>query len=188
MATISRTGITAGGTISPTHITNIIDALDGTGVGITVVATGSFSGSLVGNATTATSASFATTASYVANASSFPYTGSAIISGSLRVTGSLNVSGPAIIVGTTTITGSVNIDQTAGGKATTLNGTISGNASLVLDLAEVGKSPGTGQFILPTYVPGSEPSAGTMYWNDAASRLYIYKATDPAGWVAVELN
>jgi hypothetical protein len=37
MATISRTGITAGGTISPTHITNIIDALDGTGVGITVV-------------------------------------------------------------------------------------------------------------------------------------------------------
>ena len=42
MATISRTGITAGGTISPTHITNIIDALDGTGIGITVVASGSF--------------------------------------------------------------------------------------------------------------------------------------------------
>ena len=94
MATISRTGITAGGTISPTHITNIIDALDGTGVGITVVATGSFTGSLVGNATTATtattasyvlqavSASFATTASYALNAaggSGFPYTGSAII-------------------------------------------------------------------------------------------------------------
>jgi len=58
MATISRTGITAGGTISPTHITNIIDALDGTGVGITVVATGSFSGSLVGNATTATTSSY----------------------------------------------------------------------------------------------------------------------------------
>jgi len=58
MATISRTGITAGGTISPTHITNIIDALDGIGVGITVVATGSFSGSLVGNATTATTSSY----------------------------------------------------------------------------------------------------------------------------------
>jgi hypothetical protein len=58
MATISRTGITAGGTISPTHITNIIDALDGTGVGITVVATGSFTGSLVGNATTATTSSY----------------------------------------------------------------------------------------------------------------------------------
>jgi len=52
MATISRTRITAGGVITPTHITNIIDALDGIGVGITVVATGSFSGSLVGNATT----------------------------------------------------------------------------------------------------------------------------------------
>jgi hypothetical protein len=85
MATISRTGITAGGTISPTHITNIIDALDGTGVGITVVATGSFSGSLVGNATTATSASYAPP--------TFPYTGSARITGSLAVTGSTSLSG-----------------------------------------------------------------------------------------------
>ena len=54
--------------------------------------TGSFSGSLVG---TATSASFATTASYALNAaaaSSFPYTGSARITGSLLVTGSFNVS------------------------------------------------------------------------------------------------
>jgi hypothetical protein len=30
MGTISRTGITGGGTIQPSHITNIIDALDGT--------------------------------------------------------------------------------------------------------------------------------------------------------------
>lgn len=58
MATISRIGISNGVVISPTHITNIIDALDGTGAGITVVATGSFSGSLIGNATTATTASY----------------------------------------------------------------------------------------------------------------------------------
>lgn len=93
MGTISRSGISGGGTIQATHITNIIDALDGTSTTTTVVATGSFSGSLVG---IATSASYATTASYALNAaaaSSFPYTGSAIISGSLKVTGSLNVSG-----------------------------------------------------------------------------------------------
>lgn len=223
MATISRTGIAGGGTISPAHITNIIDALDGTSITTTVVASGSFSGSLTGNATSATSASYATTASYVANASSFPfagsaiisgslivtgslnvtagitgslfgtasyattasyalnagsgasfpYTGSAIISGSLLVTGSLNVSGPARVVGATTVTGSVNIDQTAGGKASTLNGTINGNASLVLDLADIGKSPGTGQFILPTFVPGS-PVEGTIYWNPATRTLNVW--------------
>jgi hypothetical protein len=44
MATISRTGIAGGSTISPTHITNIIDALDGTSATVaTVVAKGSFS-------------------------------------------------------------------------------------------------------------------------------------------------
>jgi hypothetical protein len=48
MGTISRTGITGGSTIQPTHITNIIDALDGTSTTTTVVATGSFTGSLVG--------------------------------------------------------------------------------------------------------------------------------------------
>jgi hypothetical protein len=64
MATISRTGITDGGTIQPAHITNIIDALDGTSTTTTVVATGSFTGSLIGtltgNATTATTATNAT--------------------------------------------------------------------------------------------------------------------------------
>jgi hypothetical protein len=213
MATISRTGITAGGTISPTHITNIIDALDGTGVGITVVATGSFTGSLVGNATTATSASFALSASYAANVpstssyaltalsssyavtasyalnaggggSSFPYTGSAIISGSLRVTGSLNVSGPTTIAGTTTVTGSINIDQT-GGKTNTLNGTINGNAKLILDLSDVGKAPGTGQFTIPNQST-SAPVAGTMYWDDTHNILYIYSQTNTS-WASVSL-
>lgn len=91
MATISRTGISNGGTIQPSHITNIIDALDGTSASTTIVATGSFSGSLVGTA------SFATTASYALNAgggtgTGFPFTGSAQITGSMGITGSLNVT------------------------------------------------------------------------------------------------
>ena len=80
MATISRAGITGGGTIQPSHITNIIDALDGTSASTTIVATGSFSGSLVGTAsfaTTALSASYAgnvpVTASYALNAMSSSY-------------------------------------------------------------------------------------------------------------------
>jgi hypothetical protein len=69
MATISRSGIAASSTISATHITNIIDALDGVGV-TTIVATGSFSGSLKGNltgtASWASNATLATTANGVA--------------------------------------------------------------------------------------------------------------------------
>lgn len=49
MGTISRTGITNGNTIQPSHITGIIDALDGTSTTTTVKATGSFSGSFKGD-------------------------------------------------------------------------------------------------------------------------------------------
>ena len=59
MAVINKTGISNGATIQSEHITRVIDALSGVSTD-TIVATGSFSGSLVG---TATSASFATTAS-----------------------------------------------------------------------------------------------------------------------------
>lgn len=91
MAIINKTGITNGGTIQAEHVTRAIDALSG-GSADTVVATGSFSGSLTG---TATSASFATTASFALNAAAgigFPYTGSAQITGSLIVTGSVTVT------------------------------------------------------------------------------------------------
>jgi hypothetical protein len=93
MAIINKTGITSGGTIQAEHVTRAIDALSG-GSADTIVATGSFSGSLTG---IATSASFATTASFALNASDgagFPFTGSARITGSLAVTGPVNITGP----------------------------------------------------------------------------------------------
>jgi len=130
MATISRTGITAGGTISPTHITNIIDALDGTGIGITVVATGS-----------------------------------------------LNVSGSARVIGTTTLTGSINVNQT--NIAHTVNGTINGDASLILNLRDVGKTPASGSFVIPNFQPGV-PSEGTIYWDVATRTLNVYSVA--SGW------
>ena len=57
MATIDRSGIAASSIISATHITNIIDALDGSGSAVTIIATGSFSGSLTGIATKANTVS-----------------------------------------------------------------------------------------------------------------------------------
>ena len=111
MAIINKTGITNGATIQAEHITRAIDALSGVSTD-TIVATGSFSGSLVG---IATSASFATTASFAANASSFPFTGSARITGSLGVTGSLGLNGP-------------------------LSGSITGSSTLIMNLGTLGSS------------------------------------------------
>ena len=60
MATISRTGIVNGSALDASHITNIIDALDGTSATATIQATGSFTGSFKGSlngaATSATNA------------------------------------------------------------------------------------------------------------------------------------
>ena len=75
MATISRAGISQGGTIQPAHITNIIDALDGTSATTTIVATGSFVGTLNGTAsyaTTATSAQTVNTTTSALNYEFFP--------------------------------------------------------------------------------------------------------------------
>ena len=71
MGTISTSGIAPGSTISATHITNIIEALNGTSA-TTVVATGSFSGSLTGNLTG--TASWATKASTLVSAQNITMT------------------------------------------------------------------------------------------------------------------
>ena len=147
MATISRAGIVNGSVLDASQITNIIDALDGTGVGITVVATGSFSGSLAGTATTAsyvlqgvsasfasfattaTSATTATTASYVLQAvsASFAVSSSIAVSSSFATTASYvaNASsfpftGSAIISGSLRVTGSLDVSAgiTASGVST----------------------------------------------------------------------
>ncbi len=111
MAVINKTGITNGSTIQAEHITRAIDALSGVSTD-TIIATGSFSGSLTG---IATSASFATTASYAVNASSFPFTGSAGISGSLNIKGGTTLNGP-------------------------LSGSITGSSTLIMNLSTLGTS------------------------------------------------
>ena len=116
MGTISRTGITGGGTIQSTHVTNIIDALDGPSATTTVIATGSFSGSLVG-ALTGT-ASFATTALSASYAANVPLTASyalTALSSSYAVTASfaLNAGGGTGVgfpfTGSAQVTGSMGI-------------------------------------------------------------------------------
>ena len=69
MALLSKSGIGTGNTIQSSHITNIYDALNGSG-SYEIVATGSFSGSFAGSIT---SASFASTASFVTTAQTASY-------------------------------------------------------------------------------------------------------------------
>lgn len=69
MALINKTGIVDAGLIQAEHVTRAIDALSG-GSTDTIIATGSFSGSLDGTASFAVSSSFATTASFALNAGS----------------------------------------------------------------------------------------------------------------------
>jgi len=153
MGTISRTGITGGGTIQPAHVTNIIDALDGTSTTTTVIASGSFTGSLVGAltgtasfATSALSSSYALTASYAINGGSsgagFPYSGSAQITGSMGITGSLQV--------------------TAGVTASLL-----GSASYAISVGVVRTS--TAATFYPTFVDSSNATTGSEQLYSAAN-------------------
>ena len=209
MATISRTGISNGGVITPAHITNIIDALDGTGVGITVVATGSFTGSLVGNATTATtasyglqavSASFATSASYAVSSSrsltslssSFA-TSASYAPGSAATfpyTGTAKISGSLSITGSTSILGNVDI---SGSAATGISmysdkwdGRLTARSSMIVDLSILAKSGGAGRFVIPINEPAS-PTAGTMYWDETTATLFIYSELN-VGWASMTFN
>jgi hypothetical protein len=128
------------------------------------------------------SSSYAVTASYAENAggsgTGFPFTGSAIISGSLSITGSAVANVNAV-----SILGSVYVDNTVTGQ---LDGRIIGAGNLRLDLSELGKSSAAGFLKIPIYQP-TAPGAGSMYWDDVNSILYIYSATN-AGWYNIELN
>ena len=200
MAVINKTGITNGNTIQAEHITRAIDALSGVSTD-TIIASGSFTGSLTG---IATSASFATTASFALNAASgvtingntnnsiVTATGTAntlqgesnltfdgstlIVSGSTRITGSLVVSGSTAISAPSAM--AVNGTTRINGP---ISGSITGSNNLILNLSTIGAS---GNFILPTTAPTS-PTRGSVYWDFGNDRLYIHDGTN---WVSVLLT
>jgi hypothetical protein len=134
MATISRTGITGGGTIQPTHITNIIDALDGTSTTTTVVATGSFTGSLrgelTGTASFATLAQTANTASYVVTAQTASYV--------------VTAQTASYVLNAVSASYAANVPATASYALTALSSSYAVTASYALN----GGSGGSGIFVL----------------------------------------
>jgi len=120
-------GITISGSIG------IFNSITGSSI------TGSLTGSLLGTA------SFATTASYALAAQSFPYTGSAIISGSLGVTGSIS---QADNLGGLSITQEIISSSIPLGLNAVVTKTISGPASMFLDYQIIsGSNQRTGTII-----------------------------------------
>jgi hypothetical protein len=120
--TLSKTGITTGGTVEAYQVTQSIDALTGTAA-YDIVISGSLTitGSLNASASYAISSSRAITSSYALNSgNSFPYTGSATISGSLSVTGLTRINGNTIVTGSVIATTDVTASSLALNTALTV--------------------------------------------------------------------
>ena len=97
MATISKTGIQDGLTSKAAHLTRIIDALDGTAT-TEVVATGSFTGSFIGDGSALTgiggsSGIFLETGSYYATTNNLQITGSLVVTSNITASGNISSSG-----------------------------------------------------------------------------------------------
>lgn len=214
MATISRTGIAGGSTISPTHITNIIDALDGTSATTTVVASGSFSGSLTGHATSATTA---TTASYVLNAisSSFATIATSAINATTATTASyvlqavsssfattasyaLNAggggssfpfTGSAVISGSLVVTGSLNASSGVTAKIISTPHLIISASTATAGgnlLLDLGDIAKSGG-TGRFILPTQVPTApveGTIYWDPVGKTLEVWSDA-LAAWVTI---
>lgn len=174
MGTISRSGITGGGTIQAVHVTNIIDALDGTSTTTTVVATGSFSGSLVGALTgTASFATSALSASYAANV---PLTASYALnamSSSYALTASYAINGGSGGGGIFALTGSVysttnNLNITGSLRVTAgVTASLLGTASYAAEVAVVRTSDNATFY--STFVDSSNPTTGSEQLYTAAA-------------------
>ena len=132
MAVINKTGITNGTTIQAEHVTRAIDALSG-GSTDTVIASGSFSGSLTGNATTATSATNATNATNTAVTNTSTGTGPYYITFVESATG--NVAQRVDATGLTYNATTDTITATASYATTALSSSYAVTASFALNAA-----------------------------------------------------
>jgi len=88
----------------------------------------------------------------------------------ISLSGSLGVTGPLTITGSTTISGSqINlIGQLIGNLTTDKVG--------IVDLSGLIGGGFTGKLVLPSGAPTS-PTSGTVYWDEATGRLYVYRST-----------
>ena len=195
MAIINKTGITNGSTIEAEHITRAIDALSGVSTD-TIVATGSFSGSLKGDANLNTlnvdTIYFPNTPYTVAG-----YNGNNIIlnydddetntqinhfSGDATtqfLETSLTTTVPVIAPGAR-ISGSLNLTGSLDIRGP-LVGNITGSNTLIMNLGTLGSS---GNFLIPFTAPLT-PGRGSMYLDISGGYLYVHNGSQ---WLRTSLT
>ena len=67
-----------------------------------------------------------------------------------------------------------------------LQGNLESGGDTIVDLHNMGKSGGSGKFVVPVNVATS-PTAGALYWDDANGFLYIYQESTTS-WRRVALS
>ena len=88
----------------------------------------------------------------------------------ISLSGSLGVTGPLTVTGSTFISGSaISLTGQYLGKLST-------NKEGIIDLSGLEGGIYTGKLVLPSGAP-SQPSSGTIYWDEDAGRLYVYRST-----------
>jgi hypothetical protein len=159
MAIINKTGITNGGTIQAEHVTRAIDALSG-GSTDTIVATGSFSGSLTGEVLgSSTSTSTVNTAAGSDNSTHYVLFGGVTSGQQTPLTDTALTFNPS--TNALTLTGSL----TASGSLK-----ITAAAASNVNLSAISSS---GYFALPVSQP-SNPVTGSVYVDFTAGNFAIW--------------
>ena len=166
MAIINKTGITDGGTIQAEHVTRAIDALSG-GSTDTIVATGSFSGSLTGEVLgSSTSTSTVNTSAGSDNSTHYMLFGTSTTGQQAPLTDTnltFNPDSNAL-----TVTGSLNVTGSTDSNVTA-------TATTKIDLSSIGAN---GTFAIPLTEP-TNPITGSIYFDVGGLRVYIW---DGNGW------
>ena len=160
MALLSKSGIGTGNTIQSSHITNIYDALNGSG-SYEIVATGSFSGTFAGSIT---SASFASTASFITTAQTASY-----VLSSVSASRSTSSSFATLAATATTASYIVNA-QTASFVATAQT------ASYVLNSVSASFATSASRSTSASFSTSSSVSVSASFANAAMTSSYIVTA------------
>jgi len=172
--TLSQTGIETSNTVEAWHVTQSIDAFTGTeAYDITISGSLTLTGSI--NATGSLNQIQGTT-NRIISTSTTTISGSGTV---VRGTSTVSINSPFIEITDSNNSASINLQGTL-----TDNSVIKAISGTQIDFSAAGATSGTGFFRIPVEQTGNiSPKAGTIYWDDANSLLYIWSDNN-AAWMS----
>jgi len=165
--TLSQTGIETSNTVEAWHVTQSIDAFTGTEA-YDITLSGSFN--MTGSINT------------IGTTNRIRSTGTTNISGSgvvIRGSSAVSINSPSVEITDNNNSASINLQGTL-----TDNSVIKAISGTQVDFSAAGETSGEGYFRIPVeQTNNASLRAGMIYWDDAASLLYIYSQTN-AAWMS----